>query len=44
MHPELSAFPSNFFYDGSLQNGVSAEQRRWVNQRLDEFIMERKSL
>jgi len=23
MHPELSAFPSNIFYDGSLQNGVS---------------------
>ena len=28
MHPELSAFPSNFFYDGSLQNGVSGEDRR----------------
>lgn len=22
MHPELSQFPSNFFYEGSLQNGV----------------------
>jgi regulator of nonsense transcripts 1 len=28
MHPELSAFPSNFFYDGSLQNGVSGDERR----------------
>ena len=28
MHPELSAFPSNFFYEGSLQNGVSGEERR----------------
>ncbi|TRY66918.1 hypothetical protein TCAL_04359 [Tigriopus californicus] len=28
MHPELSAFPSNFFYDGTLQNGVSGEDRR----------------
>ena len=28
MHPELSNFPSNFFYEGSLQNGVSAEDRR----------------
>ena len=28
MHPELSAFPSNFFYEGSLQNGVSAEERK----------------
>ena len=27
MHPQLSAFPSNFFYEGSLQNGVSAEER-----------------
>ena len=23
MHPELSAFPSNIFYEGSLQNGVT---------------------
>lgn len=30
MHPELSRFPSNFFYEGSLQNGVSAEERRLV--------------
>lgn len=28
MHPELSQFPSNFFYEGSLQNGVCAEERR----------------
>ena len=24
MHPELSRFSSNFFYEGSLQNGVCA--------------------
>lgn len=30
MHPELSRFPSNFFYEGSLQNGVSSEERRLV--------------
>lgn len=24
MHPALSAFPSNIFYEGSLQNGVTA--------------------
>ena len=24
MHPELSRFPSNFFYEGSLQNVVCA--------------------
>lgn len=28
MHPELSAFPSNVFYEGSLQNGVSGEERK----------------
>ncbi|KAG4065353.1 hypothetical protein HA402_012298 [Bradysia odoriphaga] len=28
MHPELSQFPSNFFYEGSLQNGVCADERR----------------
>jgi regulator of nonsense transcripts 1 len=27
MHPCLSEFPSNMFYDGSLQNGVTAQQR-----------------
>ncbi|KAH8195321.1 hypothetical protein TruAng_010514 [Truncatella angustata] len=27
MHPCLSQFPSNMFYDGSLQNGVSAPSR-----------------
>ncbi|XP_064619137.1 regulator of nonsense transcripts 1-like isoform X2 [Lineus longissimus] len=27
MHPSLSAFPSNIFYEGSLQNGVTASDR-----------------
>ncbi|KAM3179369.1 hypothetical protein ACTXT7_000673 [Hymenolepis weldensis] len=27
MHPSLSAFSSNVFYDGSLQNGVTKEDR-----------------
>jgi regulator of nonsense transcripts 1 len=27
MHPCLSEFPSNMFYDGSLQNGVTPNQR-----------------
>lgn len=27
MHPCLSEFPSNMFYDGSLQNGVTVQQR-----------------
>ncbi|PRD24814.1 UNVERIFIED_CONTAM: Regulator of nonsense transcripts 1 [Trichonephila clavipes] len=27
MHPQLSKFPSNFFYEGSLQNGVYAERK-----------------
>lgn len=27
MHPELSAFSSNAFYDGGLQNGISANDR-----------------
>jgi regulator of nonsense transcripts 1 len=27
MHPCLSEFPSNMFYDGSLQNGVTPSQR-----------------
>ncbi|PAV62506.1 hypothetical protein WR25_00136 [Diploscapter pachys] len=28
MHPELSAFPSNIFYEGSLQNGVTDNERQ----------------
>ena len=28
MHPALSAFPSNIFYEGSLQNGVTAGNTR----------------
>lgn len=31
MHPELSQFPSNFFYEGSLQNGVRADERKLKN-------------
>lgn len=27
MHPALSAFPSNIFYEGSLQNGVTPAER-----------------
>ncbi len=27
MHPALSEFPSNAFYEGTLQNGVTAEER-----------------
>lgn len=30
MHPCLSLFPSNMFYDGSLQNGVTVQDRRGV--------------
>lgn len=32
MHPGLSAFPSEAFYNGMLQNGVTAEHRTWPNQ------------
>uniref|UniRef100_A0A914YUY4 DNA helicase n=1 Tax=Panagrolaimus superbus TaxID=310955 RepID=A0A914YUY4_9BILA len=31
MHPALSAFPSNVFYEGSLQNGVSEVERQLSN-------------
>lgn len=32
MHPTLSEFPSNMFYEGSLQNGVSGESRTPENE------------
>lgn len=31
MHPCLSEFPSNMFYDGSLQNGITNEDRQVLN-------------
>lgn len=31
MHPMLSEFPSNTFYNGNLQNGVSADERIHYN-------------
>ena len=30
MHPDLARFPSNFFYEGSLQNGVGGKDRTLV--------------
>ena len=30
MHPALSLFPSNIFYEGSLQNGVNASKKYYV--------------
>ena len=31
MHPKLSEFPSNTFYDGNLQNGVTSDERTYYN-------------
>lgn len=31
MHPALSEFPSNMFYEGSLQNGVTEDDRQLLN-------------
>ena len=30
MHPELSVFPSNTFYEGTLQNGVTTSDRSYL--------------
>ena len=30
MHPELSIFPSNTFYEGTLQNGVTVSDRSYL--------------
>lgn len=45
MHPMLSEFPSNTFYNGNLQNGVSADERihysvnfNWPNQNKPMFF------
>jgi regulator of nonsense transcripts 1 len=46
MHPSLSEFPSNAFYDGSLQNGVSIAERirpgldfEWPNPHVPMFLL-----
>ena len=31
MHPALSAFPSNIFYEGSLQNGVTPGKKNYFH-------------
>lgn len=36
MHPALSEFPSNTFYEGSLQNGVTKEERTQVSVLLTQ--------
>lgn len=35
MHPALSAFPSNIFYEGTLQNGVTAADRTLPSTGVD---------
>lgn len=46
MHPCLSEFPSNMFYEGSLQNGVTTEERSrsnldfpWPDQSFPMFFL-----
>lgn len=46
MHPSLSEFPSNMFYDGSLQNGVTITERirpeldfHWPNPNVPMFLL-----
>ena len=46
MHPALSEFPSNMFYDGSLQNGVTITERirpeldfTWPNPNVPMFFL-----
>ncbi len=34
MHPDLSAFPSDMFYEGSLQNGVGSLERTLPNAQI----------
>ncbi len=38
MHPALSDFPSNMFYDGMLQNGVSSLDRLMPQVRVSSFV------
>ena len=44
MHPALSTFPSSIFYDGTLQNAVTAAERQlkivfpWPNQECPMFF------
>ena len=44
MHPKLSEFPSNTFYDGNLQNGITSDERTyfinfpWPNQKIPTFF------
>lgn len=39
MHPELSSFPSNVFYEGSLQNGVTQSGCQMMLSPYSRFIV-----
>lgn len=46
MHPSIAKFPSDTFYEGSLQNGVTAQQRilkeipfPWPNPNIPQFFL-----
>lgn len=36
MHPALSEFPSNLFYDGTLQNGVTVGKNNYIHVHISE--------
>lgn len=38
MHPALSAFPSNIFYEGSLQNGVTAGKGEKRHPAIEQLL------
>jgi len=48
MHPDLSIFPSNTFYEGTLQNGVTFNDRQfqgdfpWPNKSKEEELLKKK--
>ena len=41
MHPALSAFPSNIFYEGSLQNGVTSGKLQTIYSILIDKILKK---
>ena len=39
MHPELTIFPSNTFYEGTLQNGVTVSDRLYEGSIKNLFVI-----
>ena len=44
MHPEISKFPSNFFYDGKIKNSSKQKENKYAKKILKKFPWPKKDI